>query len=72
MAKKNIHKYKHPNTIRKEFLENRISWKFIEKKFNISSMLNSDLFTACQTILLLEILKELQYLNNSDFGRKKS
>lgn len=54
----------HPRKkIEKEFLENRISWKFCEKRLLDSFPIagTRDYFIS---LVLLEILKELQFMNN--------
>ena len=65
MEKKDIHKYTHPNDVRKDYLENRTSWKWFERILKKeTNYAGNNAFPAHQIAILLEILKELQYLND--------
>ncbi len=51
---------------RKEFIENRTSWKWFQNRFNKEYDISDRMKTLVtfQTRLFMEILKELQYMND--------
>ena len=54
-----------------EFNENRTSWKWFERLLNKNNDLadraiDTGSYAAYQTLLMLEILKELQHLNDKN------
>ncbi len=56
----------------KSFLDNRTSWKFFNKKFGATDALVGDSFHGFNMVILIEILKELQFMNDQRIKSKDS
>jgi hypothetical protein len=49
---------------KQEFIENRTSWEFFDKRMDIPANQNEFSILKINTRIQLEILKELQFLND--------
>jgi hypothetical protein len=49
----------------KEFVDNCVSWRFFQHKIDFGMALKIGDFPAYTVLLLLEILKELPFMNDS-------